>query len=51
LHNFMATDPDFKLKVRPSEALMRKSQEFLDQMQLALFPGTEEFGAPVNNSL
>jgi hypothetical protein len=51
MHNFMATDPDFKGRVRPSETLMRKSSEFLDQMQLALFPATEELGAPVSNSL
>ena len=51
MHNFMATDPYFKPRVRPSEALMRKSDEFLDQMHLALFRTTTESGAPISNSL
>ncbi len=42
VHNFMATDDAFKSKVRPSDALMRKSFELLGQMHRQLFPAAVE---------
>ena len=42
VNNFMATDDAFKTKVRPSEALMRKSYEIVQQLQRELFPAAEE---------
>ncbi len=41
LHNYMATDPKYKGRVRPSEALQRKSFEFTYHLQHALFPEGE----------
>jgi hypothetical protein len=49
LHNFMATDPNFKAKVQPSKALMDKSYEILDQMRM-LFPATDEPRATISDS-
>ena len=37
VHNFMATDDAFKTKVRPSEALMRKSYEIVQQVARTRF--------------
>jgi adenosyl cobinamide kinase/adenosyl cobinamide phosphate guanylyltransferase len=38
----MATDDEFKTKVRPSDALMRKSFELVGQMHRQLFPAAEQ---------
>jgi hypothetical protein len=48
LHNFMATDPSFKEKVRPSNVLMHKSSDFLNELQRELFPSSGELVMPTS---
>lgn len=38
VHDFLATDPAFRGKIRPNEALMARSFELVDQLKGRLFP-------------
>lgn len=50
LHNFIASHPAFKEKLRPNEALKNKSLEFTDHLQRALFP-TTDVSSPSNSEM
>jgi hypothetical protein len=50
LHNFMATHPVFKVKIRPNETLKSKFFEFTDHLQQVLFPSPNASGAGARSS-